>query len=72
MGRYGCVLLFFIGVGMKVSKTLIRALVFNKVAVIGYAIYNNLLDCHGWKPVRRLVQDASDGSLIYRIKHRVG
>jgi hypothetical protein len=55
-----------------VSKTLREALFFNKKAVMGYDIDNNLLKCHGWKSVRKLVQDMTDSDLISHIKHRVG
>jgi hypothetical protein len=47
-----CTAVFCIGIGMIVSKTPREALAVNKVAVMGYAIDNNLLDCHGWKSVK--------------------
>ena len=71
-GKYGRILLtFLIGVAL-VNKTLKQVLVFDKKAVMGYAIDNNLLDCHGWKSVRRLVQKTTDDNLISRSKRRVG
>jgi hypothetical protein len=57
---------------MIVSNILIEALAFNKVAAMGYAIYNKLLGCSGWKSVSKLLQDTTADILISRIKIRVG
>jgi hypothetical protein len=73
MEKIGRVLLFFcLDVGLIVSKILKQALVFNKIAVMGYAIDNNILECHVWESVIKLVQDTTNDNLNSRIKHRVG
>jgi hypothetical protein len=53
---WGAFLIFLIGVGKIIAKTMKEALVFSKNEVMGYDIDNNLLNCHGWKQVRCLVQ----------------
>jgi hypothetical protein len=57
---------------MIVSKPLVQALVFNKVSVMDYVIENNLLDCYGWKYVRKLVHDTTADYFISFIRLHVG
>jgi hypothetical protein len=63
----------FFGVGgSKVSKTLKEALYFDRVAIMGYAIDNDLHDCRGWRSVRKIIQHTTNDDLISCNERRVG
>jgi hypothetical protein len=65
-------LFFCLDVGLIVSNTLKEAFHFDRVVVMGCDIGNNLLECRGWRSVRKLVQHTTNVDLISRIKRRVG
>jgi hypothetical protein len=41
-------------------------------SVLGYAIYNNLFEAHGWTRVHVLAQNTSEGKMSDKIRRRVG
>jgi hypothetical protein len=72
-GTFGCTLLLFcVGLGLIVTKTMSEALIFNPKAVLGYDIDNNLLEAHGWSRVSVLAQKTSYDNLLDKIRRRVG